>query len=66
MITGSHNPPEYNGFKIGAGKTTFHGREIQELRKLHRGAATSSKRDAGQRDDARHHHALQPLRPSRR
>src|SRR5206468_3276477 len=34
MITGSHNPPEYNGFKIGAGKTTFHGAEIQALRKL--------------------------------
>lgn len=34
MITGSHNPPEYNGFKIGAGKTTFHGHEIQELRRI--------------------------------
>jgi phosphomannomutase/phosphoglucomutase len=34
MITGSHNPPEYNGFKIGAGKTTFHGPEIQALRRL--------------------------------
>jgi phosphomannomutase/phosphoglucomutase len=34
MITGSHNPPEYNGFKIGSGKSTFHGSEIQELRKL--------------------------------
>ena len=34
MITGSHNPPEYNGFKIGFGKTTFHGPEIQELRAL--------------------------------
>jgi len=34
MITGSHNPPEYNGFKIGIGKATFHGPEIQELRKL--------------------------------
>jgi phosphomannomutase/phosphoglucomutase len=34
MITGSHNPPEYNGFKVGAGKTTFHGPEIQALRKL--------------------------------
>src|SRR5262245_57322777 len=30
MITGSHNPPEYNGFKIGLGKTTLHGSEIQE------------------------------------
>ena len=32
MITGSHNPPEYNGFKIGHGKTTLHGHEIQALR----------------------------------
>jgi phosphomannomutase/phosphoglucomutase len=34
MITGSHNPPEYNGFKIGVGKTTLHGPEIQELRRI--------------------------------
>lgn len=34
MITGSHNPPEYNGFKMGVGKTTFYGETIQELRKL--------------------------------
>jgi phosphomannomutase/phosphoglucomutase len=34
MITGSHNPPEFNGFKTGLGKTTFHGHEIQELRKV--------------------------------
>ncbi len=34
MITGSHNPPEFNGFKTGAGKTTFHGSEIQELRRV--------------------------------
>ncbi len=34
MITGSHNPPEYNGLKVGAGKTTYHGEEIQALRRL--------------------------------
>ena len=31
MITGSHNPPEYNGFKIGVGKSTIYGPEIQNL-----------------------------------
>lgn len=31
MITGSHNPPEYNGFKISVGKTTIHGDDIKML-----------------------------------
>ena len=34
MITGSHNPAEYNGFKIMAGKSTIHGEDIQLIRKL--------------------------------
>ncbi len=34
VITGSHNPPEYNGFKMGVGKTTFYGETIQALRAL--------------------------------
>ena len=33
MITGSHNPAEYNGFKIVMGAGTIHGSEIQELRR---------------------------------
>ncbi len=34
QITGSHNPAEYNGFKMCKGKETMHGEEIQELRKI--------------------------------
>src|SRR5512147_1636140 len=31
QITGSHNPPEYNGLKVGVGKATLHGDGIQAL-----------------------------------
>jgi phosphomannomutase/phosphoglucomutase len=34
MITGSHNPPEYNGFKTVCGAGTLHGERIQAVRKL--------------------------------
>ncbi|MBA4389854.1 MAG: phosphomannomutase [Syntrophus sp. (in: bacteria)] len=34
MVTGSHNPPEMNGFKVAIGKWTIHGDQIQELRKI--------------------------------
>lgn len=34
MITGSHNPPEFNGFKICRGHGTIYGAEIQKLKKL--------------------------------
>ncbi|MEW6570650.1 MAG: phosphomannomutase, partial [Nitrospirota bacterium] len=32
MVTGSHNPPEYNGFKLSIGEETIFGEEIQKLK----------------------------------
>ena len=34
QVTGSHNPPEFNGFKMTAAGDTLHGDDIQELRRL--------------------------------
>ncbi len=34
MITGSHNPPEMNGFKVAVGKWTIFGSQIQDIRKI--------------------------------
>lgn len=34
MVTGSHNPPEYNGFKISKGQWTIFGEEIQKLKHI--------------------------------
>ena len=51
MITGSHNPPEFNGFKICIGYDSIHGQQIQELRKImETGNYLSGKGSAGQRD----------------
>ncbi len=34
MITGSHNPVEYNGVKLMKGKHTLYGEEIQKIREI--------------------------------
>jgi phosphomannomutase/phosphoglucomutase len=31
QITGSHNPPEYNGFKLGLARNSIHGADIQRI-----------------------------------
>ncbi len=51
MITGSHNPPEYNGFKLCDGKDSLHGPEIQEIGEIiekeqfEKGRGAASSRD---------------------
>jgi phosphomannomutase / phosphoglucomutase len=51
MITGSHNPPEFNGFKVVVGSSTIYGEAIQEVRRfmeardLSSGAGSSSEVD---------------------
>jgi phosphomannomutase/phosphoglucomutase len=48
MITGSHNPSEYNGFKVVSGASTIHGEQIQEIRRMIEG------RDFSQGDGSVH------------
>ena len=42
QITGSHNPPAYNGFKVCLGKTTIYGEEIQHVRRIYESGEFSS------------------------
>ena len=34
MVTASHNPPEYNGFKLCIGHDSIHGQQIQQIREI--------------------------------
>ncbi|MGI9420994.1 MAG: phosphomannomutase/phosphoglucomutase, partial [Geminicoccaceae bacterium] len=39
QVTGSHNPPDHNGFKMMLGKASFFGRRIQDLGRIAREGA---------------------------
>jgi phosphomannomutase / phosphoglucomutase len=45
MVTASHNPPEFNGFKLCLGPGTLYGEQIQEVRRI--AAAGQFRRGAG-------------------
>jgi phosphomannomutase/phosphoglucomutase len=55
QITGSHNPPDYNGFKLSVGTTSLHGDEIQELYRL-----TSANPPATKRGRVREERVIEP------
>jgi phosphomannomutase / phosphoglucomutase len=45
MITGSHNPSEFNGFKLCVGKETIYGEEIQKVGRIM--ASLAGSKDSG-------------------
>ena len=51
MVTGSHNPPDYNGFKMMIGRKPFYGEQIKKLGdELARGETTEGKGSAQEID----------------
>jgi len=55
MITGSHNPPEYNGFKIMVGEETLYGEEIQKIYQI-----IKNKKFFEEKEDFKGHYDIKP------
>jgi phosphomannomutase len=51
MVTGSHNPPDHNGFKLVFQGKSFYGPAIQRLGKTALGLGASSRRPGGRVDE---------------
>lgn len=51
MITGSHNPAEFNGFKLCVGKDTIYGEEIQKLRAIMESASKTGGKTSQKSND---------------
>ena len=53
MVTGSHNPPDYNGFKMTLKRASFFGEEIQKLGALVEAGDFESGQGAVEQEDLR-------------
>ncbi len=51
MVTGSHNPANYNGFKICLQKNTIHGEEIQVLKRIFMKNVFTKRKHGTQKDE---------------
>ncbi len=51
MVTASHNPPEYNGFKLCIDLDSIHGEEIQALRRIAEENAFEEGEGANKKED---------------
>ncbi|MFZ5792063.1 MAG: phosphoglucomutase/phosphomannomutase PgmG [Pseudomonadota bacterium] len=51
MVTGSHNPPSYNGFKMMKGREAFHGAAIRRLGEIAAAGAFKRRGPAGRIQD---------------
>jgi phosphomannomutase/phosphoglucomutase len=51
MITASHNPKEFNGFKVAINQATIYGQEIQKLRQITESGKFASGRGTSERRD---------------
>jgi phosphomannomutase/phosphoglucomutase len=51
MITGSHNPAEYNGFKLSVQNAPIYGTEIQQIRRIIEAGKFSSGKGAVEKTD---------------
>ncbi len=62
MVTGSHNPPDYNGFKMKLGTKPFFGPQIQEIgRMAAAGDVVAEQNGSDRREDVAERYATRVL-----